>query len=1209
MALTEAGLAPAATGPRRSRPPAGKPGATRRWCVPLAALAAAALACSRPAPGQTVPATRPAPVRTTLPTKETIEAHIARLEKAKDLDETVRSKAVEAYKQALAQLKLAADWQAKAAAFAESARTAPARTAQIKAQLSAAASQPAATAPSPGTLEAARALLARMTAELEAARKAAADLQAEPKRRAERRPAIAKLVTAAKQTLADTDKELAAPVKTPTELTAAGRILLETRKQALQQELEAYQKELASYDAERDLLTVRLDLAAGDVSQAEKRQKQIQQVVNRKHKEESERAAQQAAARQRAASADPVLQELANQNARLTSLRTGPDGLAAKIPRVIARVEQVKALLTHLEDSHKSLMAKEKAVGDTALFGVLLRKQRADLPDVRQYRQRAGERQAETARAQLRLIEFREQREALADIDARIQAVVARLDASTPQAERNRIAKSARELLEFQRQALQALTSDYETYFARMIDLGVSVRELVAKTEEVADYVDERVLWIRSAEVLGLQDVPSAAAAARWLLGPGTWSRAAHALWQDAKSHPFVVGAGAAVFLVLLALWRKLVTWLARTGASDAPARAERITPTLVAIVLTLVLALLLPGFLWFVSGRLDAAVESAARAEALAAKTVSQEAAAAEAASARAVSAGLKTVAAILVTFGTLAQIARPKGLAEAHFRVAGEPLASLRKSLRILMVVLAVLGFLTSAMESQANEAWRSSLGRLALVAALVALAIAAQRLLRPAGPVLPRGGATASDDWPHRLRHVWYVLAVGVPLLLAVLAVLGFYYTALHLTGRLAMTLWLTTGLAVLNALALRWVRIAIRRLAIRRSRRRANGEEAGPAADGTGGRPAPDPQAAQRSEVRLDRVNKQMRQLVGSVMAVVLLLGAWGIWSDSLPALAALRRVKLWSYTAKTTTQVTAPDGTTHPQTVETAVPVTLADAGLAVLVVVLTIVAAKSVPALLEIAILQRIQVDAGVRYATSAILKYALAVAGVWAAFGLIGVSWTSIQWLVAAMTVGLAFGLQEIFANFVSGLIILFERPIRIGDTVTIGETAGTVTRIRIRATTITDWDRKELIVPNKEFVTGRLVNWSLSDKVLRVILRVGIAYGSDTDQAERILHQVARQHPLVLNDPKPLVLFSAFGDNSLNFELRVYIGGIEHYLRVWHDLNMAIDKAFREAKITVAFPQRDTHLDTLEPLEIRILPAAQARQRDEKPAAESAD
>ena len=126
------------------------------------------------------------------------------------------------------------------------------------------------------------------------------------------------------------------------------------------------------------------------------------------------------------------------------------------------------------------------------------------------------------------------------------------------------------------------------------------------------------------------------------------------------------------------------------------------------------------------------------------------------------------------------------------------------------------------------------------------------------------------------------------------------------------------------------------------------------------------------------------------------------------------------------------------------------------------------------------------------------LLRYAITAIGIIVTFGAMGLRWSGIQWLVAALSVGLGFGLQEIVANFVCGLIILFERPFRVGDVVTIGDQTGTVTRIQIRATTVTDWDRRELIVPNKEFITGKLINWSLSDPITRVVVPVGVAYGS---------------------------------------------------------------------------------------------------------------
>ena len=170
-----------------------------------------------------------------------------------------------------------------------------------------------------------------------------------------------------------------------------------------------------------------------------------------------------------------------------------------------------------------------------------------------------------------------------------------------------------------------------------------------------------------------------------------------------------------------------------------------------------------------------------------------------------------------------------------------------------------------------------------------------------------------------------------------------------------------------------------------------------------------------------------------------------------------------------------------------------------------IVLATTVIAAKNIPGLLEMAVLQHLPFDAGAATPWPRCRRYLITVVGLLLCFGILGVGWSKVQWLVAAMGLGLGFGLQEIFANFISGLIILFERPVRVGDVVTIDDITGVVSRIRMRATTITDGDRKELIIPNKEFITGRVLNWTLTDPVNRVVIRVGIAYGSDTQRAAR--------------------------------------------------------------------------------------------------------
>jgi potassium efflux system protein len=204
------------------------------------------------------------------------------------------------------------------------------------------------------------------------------------------------------------------------------------------------------------------------------------------------------------------------------------------------------------------------------------------------------------------------------------------------------------------------------------------------------------------------------------------------------------------------------------------------------------------------------------------------------------------------------------------------------------------------------------------------------------------------------------------------------------------------------------------------------------------------------------------------------------------------------------------------------------------------------------------------------------------------------------VQWLAAAITVGIGFGLQEIFANFISGLIILFERPIRLGDIVTVGDISGNVSRINIRATTITDFDRREFIVPNKEFITGKLLNWTLTDPVTRVLVPVGIAYGSDVALAEKLLLKIAGENPHVMKDPPPRAIFWSFGDNSLEFRLYVHIPRRNIYLDMLHGLTTAIDREFRHANINIAFPQRDIHFHPAGPLEVQL-----ARKRESRPEA----
>jgi small-conductance mechanosensitive channel len=196
------------------------------------------------------------------------------------------------------------------------------------------------------------------------------------------------------------------------------------------------------------------------------------------------------------------------------------------------------------------------------------------------------------------------------------------------------------------------------------------------------------------------------------------------------------------------------------------------------------------------------------------------------------------------------------------------------------------------------------------------------------------------------------------------------------------------------------------------------------------------------------------------------------------------------------------------------------------------------------------------------------------------------GFDFSNIAIIAGALSVGIGFGLQNIVNNFVSGLIILFERPIRKGDWIVVGATEGHVKEIKIRSTRIETFDRSDVIVPNSEIISNQVTNWILSSQSGRTSIPVGVAYGTDVEKVRDILLAIAEKNTSVVKSglvPQPVVLFREFGDSSLNFELRVFLYDIEDRLKVISEINFAIDKAFREQGIEIPFPQRDLHVKSM--------------------------
>jgi small-conductance mechanosensitive channel len=242
---------------------------------------------------------------------------------------------------------------------------------------------------------------------------------------------------------------------------------------------------------------------------------------------------------------------------------------------------------------------------------------------------------------------------------------------------------------------------------------------------------------------------------------------------------------------------------------------------------------------------------------------------------------------------------------------------------------------------------------------------------------------------------------------------------------------------------------------------------------------------------------------------------------------------------------------------------------------------LVLVTERYLRRLLRRRLLSRTRFEPDLQYAISRFAGYCFITVGFFMAFKVVHLDLSSLAWIVGALSIGIGFGLQNIINNFVSGLIILAERPIALGHRIEVGGVAGQVARINLRSTTVVTNDNISIIVPNSNFITNPVTNWSHGDPKVRLRLPVGVAYGSDVEKLTRLLLEVAARNPSVLRDPAPMVRFLGFGDSSLNFELAVWtIEMAQRPTRFRSDLFFAIERTLRENNIEIPFPQRDLHL-----------------------------
>lgn len=841
------------------------------------------------------------------------------------------------------------------------------------------------------------------------------------------------------------------------------------------------------------------------------------------------------------------------------------EGAAAKAPEIQALVEETRALaaknqavladlskadaelvevgeeLERFRRESEGIRAQVEIGGLEDSFAEIVVDLRRSLPTSESLRAEMEKRRRNLANARLEAFRSLRELDAMPSIEGQVEEILERLrSGGAGEEEISALRPAVKDLLLNRGRLKEAFIDGNRRLAGVLAEIDLATSETLAVAGELRDFLGERLVWVASSPPLGLNAFTGLGTSFRELAGPralgeygGAISRISAVEWIS------VILLAAALLLPRKRLRRFLVDSAARTRRISFDSLGNTFAAVAASLWLALPLPTLLAFFGWMISTDSEGNGNSFALGKALMAPAI------------------------LLLVLRFSAVICWPGGVADAHFRWGREIREALHRALMsLIFLYLPAQLLLTIWWFNGGDLAAFQGPGRLVFIVAMISLSLILRSFVRTRGGILAQLGESGSLFM--KLRRVWTTVIILVPLGLAVFAGLGHFLTAVALAYLMQKTAFVVFGGVFVYALLTRWAILKARRLALaeviaqREARRAAqeaekDGEPLEKSAP-TGGEGLP-VQHEEEEAVNWTMVGEQTRHLIRAVVALLVVFGCWIAWSEALPALKYLDNGNLVG-------------------------EISLGDLIRLSLIGLITWMLFQNLPGLLELVFLRALELDAGVRNAVVTLCQYTVIAAGFAIAFQAVGLDWSKFGWIAAALSVGLGFGLQEVVANFVSGIILLFERPIRVGDIVTVGGVDGVVSKIRIRATTITNWDKKEFIVPNKEFITGTIMNWTLSSTVTRLVFPVGIAYGSDVEKAREILLEIARSQPEVLKEPAPVAVFEQFADSSLNFTLRCFVASTDQRLDMTHRVNALIYERFAEAGIMIPFPQREIRL-----------------------------
>ena len=1024
---------------------------------------------------------------------------------------------------------------------------------------------------------------------------------------AELRQRISSIKTKATSTtakLAEIERQIQTdPLSEDEQFIQARRWSLEAEQLNLNASLQLGDAEIRFREAASNLPELQNAVAQKQAAELEKAIGIAENAINRIRSQEIQDLRLQSRSTQETVS--PLLHAIAQSNTALTQKLSA---IANEIKTLDEAKDAIEADTVRVNREEMTTKTRIKVVGLNDSFGQMLQRDRAGLAETQQRHVPISKRNQQIADSQIAIFRWEDELTKLSDLPAATSATVRLLlaqapnDSDTEPQSNQQLENEAQGLLTLRKDILTRLKQLEKQKNQTLVALEAEQKQLTSACESYASLIDENILWVRSLPMAGLSDTQVVANFAKNLAQPARWNGVWEAITKSFRNR-FLLSTLMTLVVVAMFLSRGSIIASAHLDGEKAIKRSCRdfgLTLTTYLRTIALAIAVLSPLVLlgWLMTNSLESTRFAASLGKAC------------------------YWTFLIGLPFEFLRQTCRIDGLAHSHFswtertrnvlwnklswfipiglplialltwlpavgiehRIAGDQdvdaaaVALLEAPLELDFsntpptTQEPTLGALASKFELSGSNA-TNRLGRIILSILLLVCLIFTFRTLHPNyGIRIDSSSTVFSQTVWMRIGYALFVSAIVIPLVLMVMAIVGYYFSSIQISKSLLTTIALVIGVAVVYSGAMRFLLVRRRHLRYeqlvhqRNQARLALEKKGGPEATSS---PAEMIDIDLQNDPGLDitDVSRQARELTNVIFLMISAVILWGIWQYLLPASKIMDEWELWPISIGGKIE-----------------SVTIRDVLFSAITFLVTYFGVRNIPGMLELLLLQKLPLDAGARYAVTTIFRYLLLMVGCIFALGYLKIPWSNYSWLIAAISVGLGFGLQEIVANFVSGLILLLERPVRVGDVVTIDGTTGVVSRIQMRATTVTNWDNQELVVPNKDLISGKLLNWTLSSVVNRIALKFGVAYGTDPERVQKIVLDAILSNRALLKEPPPVVTFQEFGDSSLNFTLRCCVSTIERRWIIIHELNVAINRALAAENISIPFPQRDVHLIPVE-------------------------